>query len=119
MFALTQEVGVQQPSQGQKQSQPSQPQSHPPQPPLGQQSQYWQQPLRFFRDQLVGTDAPDAIGQVVVGIDGVLVLAHPDKQGATATWKRTCGHHVGPAGAVVTNRQEVGPAAEGDPAEAD
>ncbi|MFJ9759925.1 IS1380 family transposase [Streptomyces sp. NPDC101149] len=42
---------------------------------------------------LAGTDAPDADGQVVVDIDGVLVLAHSDKQDATATWKKTFGHH--------------------------
>ncbi|WP_329193635.1 IS1380 family transposase [Streptomyces sp. NBC_01435] len=42
---------------------------------------------------LAGTDAPDANGQVVVDIDGVLVLAHSDKQDATATWKKTFGHH--------------------------
>ena len=43
--------------------------------------------------KLAGTDAPDAGGQVVVDIDGVLVLAHSDKQDAAATWKRTFGHH--------------------------
>jgi hypothetical protein len=37
--------------------------------------------------------APDADGQVIVDLDGVLVLAHSDKQGATATWKKTFGHH--------------------------
>lgn len=42
---------------------------------------------------LAGADAPDANGQVTVDIDGVLVLAHSDKQDATATWKRTFGHH--------------------------
>lgn len=42
---------------------------------------------------LAGADAPDATGQVIVDIDGVLVLAHSDKQDATATWKRTFGHH--------------------------
>jgi hypothetical protein len=36
---------------------------------------------------------PDASGQVVVDIDGVLVLAHPEKQDAAATWKRTFGRH--------------------------
>ncbi|MFE2136826.1 IS1380 family transposase, partial [Streptomyces sp. NPDC059466] len=43
--------------------------------------------------KLAGSDAPDAGGEVVVDIDGVLVLAHSDKQDATATWKRTFGHH--------------------------
>jgi len=32
--------------------------------------------------------APDAGGQVIVDIDGVLVLAHSEKQDATATWKK-------------------------------
>ena len=43
--------------------------------------------------KLAGTDAPDTGGQVVVDIDGVLVLAHSEKQDAAATWKRTFGHH--------------------------
>ncbi|GAA1501733.1 IS1380 family transposase [Kitasatospora kazusensis] len=42
---------------------------------------------------LAGMDAPDAGGQVIVDIDGVLVLAHSDKQDAAATWKRTFGRH--------------------------
>ncbi|MFD9865597.1 IS1380 family transposase [Streptomyces alboflavus] len=37
--------------------------------------------------------APNAAGQVIVDLDGVLVLAHSDKQDATATWKKTFGHH--------------------------
>lgn len=37
--------------------------------------------------------APDAAGQVIVNLDGVLVLAHSEKQDATATWKKTFGHH--------------------------
>jgi hypothetical protein len=28
-----------------------------------------------------------------VDLDGVLVLAHSEKQDATATWKKTFGHH--------------------------
>ncbi|GHB28674.1 hypothetical protein GCM10010392_66020 [Streptomyces clavifer] len=32
-------------------------------------------------------------GSVTVDIDGVLVLAHSEKQDATATWKKTFGHH--------------------------
>ncbi|MFC4612876.1 IS1380 family transposase, partial [Streptomyces maoxianensis] len=37
--------------------------------------------------------APDAGAQVIVDIDGVLVLAHSGKQDAAATWKKTFGHH--------------------------
>jgi hypothetical protein len=37
--------------------------------------------------------APNAGGQVIVDLDGVLVLAHSEKQDATATWKKTFGHH--------------------------
>ncbi|MBT2452742.1 IS1380 family transposase [Streptomyces sp. ISL-43] len=36
---------------------------------------------------------PDADGRVVVDIDGVLVIAHSDKQDATPTWKKSFGHH--------------------------
>ena len=36
---------------------------------------------------------PDAGGQVTVDLDGVLVLAHSEKQDAAATWKKTFGHH--------------------------
>jgi hypothetical protein len=43
--------------------------------------------------KLAGADAPDAKSQIIVDIDGVLVLAHSDKQDATATWKKTFGHH--------------------------
>lgn len=28
-----------------------------------------------------------------MNLDGALVLAHPGKQDATATWKKTIGHH--------------------------
>ncbi|MBT2528135.1 IS1380 family transposase [Streptomyces sp. ISL-99] len=56
--------------------------------------------------QLAGQTAPDADGQVIVDIDGVLVIAHSDKEAAAATWKETYGHHPlmafvdhGPAGA--------------------
>ncbi|MBM9623796.1 IS1380 family transposase [Streptomyces zhihengii] len=42
---------------------------------------------------LAKTAAPDAGGQVIVDLDGVLVLAHSEKQDATATWKKTFGHH--------------------------
>lgn len=43
--------------------------------------------------QLAGDSAPDAGGQVIVDLDGVLVVAHSDKQDAAATWKKTFGHH--------------------------
>ncbi|QKV90447.1 IS1380 family transposase [Streptomyces sp. NA02950] len=43
--------------------------------------------------RLAGEAAPDTGGQVIVDIDGVLVLAHSEKQDAAATWKKTFGHH--------------------------
>lgn len=43
--------------------------------------------------QLAGRAAPDADGTVTVDLDGVLVVAHSDKQDAAPTWKRTYGHH--------------------------
>ncbi|MFD9073299.1 IS1380 family transposase [Streptomyces lasiicapitis] len=43
--------------------------------------------------KLAGAVAPDAGGQVIVDIDGVLGLAHSEKQDAAATWKKTFGHH--------------------------
>ncbi|WP_406173423.1 IS1380 family transposase [Streptomyces sp. NBC_00996] len=43
--------------------------------------------------KLAGQAAPDAGGQVIVDIDGVLVIAHSEKQDAAATWKKTFGHH--------------------------
>ncbi|MGY4907701.1 IS1380 family transposase [Streptomyces sp. 900116325] len=43
--------------------------------------------------KLAGTSSPDTTGQVIVDLDGVLVLAHSDKQDAAATWKKTFGHH--------------------------
>ncbi|MFE9853329.1 IS1380 family transposase [Streptomyces sp. NPDC005576] len=43
--------------------------------------------------KLAGASSPDSTGQVTVDLDGVLVLAHSDKQDATATWKKTFGHH--------------------------
>jgi hypothetical protein len=42
---------------------------------------------------LAGTSGPAADGHVIVDIDGVPVLAHSEKQDATATWKKTFGHH--------------------------
>lgn len=32
-------------------------------------------------------------GQVIVDLDGVLVLAHSEEQDAAATWKKSFGHH--------------------------
>ncbi|KPI06137.1 hypothetical protein OK006_6566 [Actinobacteria bacterium OK006] len=46
-----------------------------------------------MRPELAGESSPAAGGQVIVDIDGVLVLAHSEKQDATATWKKTFGHH--------------------------
>jgi hypothetical protein len=43
--------------------------------------------------KLAGPSSPNAAGQVIVDLDGVLVLAHSDKQDAAATWKKTYGHH--------------------------
>ncbi|WP_433446388.1 IS1380 family transposase [Streptomyces sp. CA-142005] len=43
--------------------------------------------------KLAGLAAPNTGGRVVVDIDGVLVLAHSEKQDAAATWKKTFGHH--------------------------
>ncbi|MFG3002308.1 IS1380 family transposase, partial [Streptomyces sp. NPDC048340] len=43
--------------------------------------------------KLAGASSPDASGQVTVDLDGVLVLAHSEKQDAAATWKKTFGHH--------------------------
>ncbi|MEU5093132.1 IS1380 family transposase [Streptomyces sp. NPDC021356] len=43
--------------------------------------------------QLALETAPDAGGTVTVDLDGVLVIAHSDKEDAAATWKKTWGHH--------------------------
>ncbi|MFF9403754.1 IS1380 family transposase [Streptomyces sp. NPDC014744] len=43
--------------------------------------------------KLADQAAPDAGGQVIVDIDGVLVIAHSEKQDAAGTWKKTFGHH--------------------------
>jgi hypothetical protein len=59
--------------------------------------------------KLAGQAAPDAGGEVIVDIDGVLVLAHSEKQDATATWKKTFGHH--PLVAFVDH----GPGGSGEP----
>lgn len=42
---------------------------------------------------LAGENAPDADEQVTVDLDGVLVIAHSDKEDAAATRKETYGHH--------------------------
>jgi hypothetical protein len=44
--------------------------------------------------ELAGANGPAADGHVIVDVDGVLVLAHSEKQDATATWKKTFGHHL-------------------------
>jgi hypothetical protein len=43
--------------------------------------------------QLAGEMAPDAGGAVTVDLDGVLVIAHSDKEDGAPTWKKTYGHH--------------------------
>ncbi|CAK7284819.1 IS1380 family transposase [Streptomyces misionensis] len=43
--------------------------------------------------ELAGANGPAADGSVTVDIDGVLIHAHSEKQDATATWKKTFGHH--------------------------
>ncbi|MBB3075559.1 hypothetical protein FHS41_002028 [Streptomyces violarus] len=43
--------------------------------------------------KLAGQAAPDAGGQVIVEVDGVLVLANSEKQGAAANGKKKFGHH--------------------------
>ncbi|MGI5378087.1 IS1380 family transposase [Streptomyces sp. CA-251387] len=37
--------------------------------------------------------APGATGSVTVDLDGVLVIAHSDKEDTAATWKKAFGHH--------------------------
>ncbi|MER7684970.1 IS1380 family transposase [Streptomyces sp. NPDC097610] len=59
--------------------------------------------------KLAGTRGPGADGHVIVDIDGVLVLAHSEKQDATATWKKAFGHH--PLMAFVDH----GPGGSGEP----
>ncbi|MFF1479742.1 IS1380 family transposase [Streptomyces sp. NPDC058301] len=49
--------------------------------------------VREYVWQLAGPSAPDADGQVIVDLGGVLVIAHSEKQDAAATWKKTFGHH--------------------------
>ncbi|MFE0930926.1 IS1380 family transposase [Streptomyces mutabilis] len=58
---------------------------------------------------LADRHAPDADGQVTVDLDGVLVIAHSDKEGAAATWKKTYGHHP------LTAFVDHGPGGTGEP----
>ncbi|MET9352945.1 IS1380 family transposase [Streptomyces sp. NPDC006617] len=58
---------------------------------------------------LAGENAPDTDGQVVVDLDGVLVVAHSDKEDAAATWKKTYGHHP------LTAFVDHGPGGTGEP----
>ncbi|AEY93228.1 transposase IS4 family protein [Streptomyces hygroscopicus subsp. jinggangensis 5008] len=58
---------------------------------------------------LAGENAPDAGGQVVIDLDGVLVTAHSDKEDAAATWKKTYGHHP------LTAFVDHGPGGTGEP----
>ncbi|MFC5959932.1 IS1380 family transposase, partial [Streptomyces pratens] len=58
---------------------------------------------------LAGKNAPDADGQVVVDLDGVLVVAHSEKEDAAATWKKTYGHHP------LTAFVDHGPGGTGEP----
>ncbi|WP_416975936.1 IS1380 family transposase [Streptomyces sp. 4F14] len=59
--------------------------------------------------ELAGERAPDAGGQVTVDLDGVLVVAHSDKQDAAPTWKKTYGHHP------LMGFVDHGPAGTGEP----
>lgn len=59
--------------------------------------------------RLAGGEAPDAGGTVTVDLDGVLVIAHSDKQDAAPTWKRTYGHHP------LTGFVDHGPGGTGEP----
>jgi hypothetical protein len=58
---------------------------------------------------LAGKNAPDADGQVVIDLDGVLVIAHSDKEDAAPTWKKTYGHHP------LTDFLDHGPGGTGEP----
>ncbi|MFE8971809.1 IS1380 family transposase, partial [Streptomyces albogriseolus] len=42
---------------------------------------------------MAGNRAPNTGGQVIVDLDGVLIVSHSDKQDAAPTWKKTYGHH--------------------------
>lgn len=45
--------------------------------------------VRSWVWSLAGKHAPRADGQDTIDLDGVLVIAHSDKQVAAATWKKT------------------------------
>ncbi|MEU4884748.1 IS1380 family transposase [Streptomyces althioticus] len=59
--------------------------------------------------RLADREAPDADGTVTVDLDGVLVIAHSDKEDAAPTWKRTWGHHP------LTAFVDHGPGGTGEP----
>ncbi|MFJ4501451.1 IS1380 family transposase [Streptomyces sp. NPDC088864] len=59
--------------------------------------------------KLAQEEAPDADGTVTVDLDGVLVIAHSDKEDAAPTWKRTYGHHP------LTGFVDHGPGGTGEP----
>ncbi|MER5601510.1 IS1380 family transposase [Streptomyces sp. NPDC002265] len=65
--------------------------------------------VRCWVWSLAGKSAPDADGQVVIDLDGVLVTAHSDKEDAAATWKKTYGHHP------LTAFVDHGPGGTGEP----
>lgn len=65
--------------------------------------------VRHHAWSLAGRNAPDADGQVVIDLDGVLVIAHSDKEDAAATWKKTYGHHP------LTAFLDHGPGGTGEP----
>lgn len=50
--------------------------------------------VRESASMLAGYWALDTGGQVIVDLDGVLVVSHSDKQDAAPTWKKTYGHHL-------------------------
>ncbi|GGS31633.1 hypothetical protein GCM10010269_82610 [Streptomyces humidus] len=57
--------------------------------------------------ELADDRAPDVGAQVTVDLDGVLVVAHSDKQDAAPTWKKTFGHQC------AMRRSDVSPAEPG------
>lgn len=65
--------------------------------------------VRHHAWSLAGENAPDTDGQVTVDLDGVLVIAHSDKQDAAANWKKTYGHHP------LTAFVDHGPGGTGEP----
>ncbi|MFJ4380446.1 IS1380 family transposase [Streptomyces albidoflavus] len=74
------------------------------------------QAIRYARSEvrqhvwsLAGESAPDADGHVTVDLDGAPVIAHSDKQDASATWKKPYGHHP------LTAFVDHGPGGSGEP----